>query len=164
MTFEIRLSGPGGGVWTVRIHDAGCSVVSDFARRADVRYTADAKAWCGMALGLTPGRDLVRAGIMTKDGADIAMDYYFHQITQPREGQPEKESASSQGGSLPEHRLPGVAVVLEGPRVARVAARLRSASIPVLARVRDEALWLDVRTLREDELDDVARALGEALD
>ena len=68
------------------------------------------------------------------------------------------------GGSLPEHRLPGVAVVLEGPRVARVAARLRSASIPVLARVRDEALWLDVRTLREDELDDVARALGEALD
>jgi hypothetical protein len=35
--------------------------------------------------------------------------------------------------------------------------------MPVLARVRDGALWLDVRTLREDELDDVAGALAEAL-
>ncbi len=103
VTFEIRLTGPGGGVWTVHICDGACTVVPDFADRADVRYTADAKAWCGMALGLTPGRDLVRAGIMTKDGGDIAMDYYFHQITQPREGKHEEESASSQGGSLPGH-------------------------------------------------------------
>jgi DNA-binding HxlR family transcriptional regulator len=101
VTFEIRLTGSGGGVWTVHIHDGVCSVVPDFADRADVRYTADAKAWCGMALGLTDARDLVRAGIMTKDGGDIAMDHYFHQISQPGDGRHEKESASSQGDSPP---------------------------------------------------------------
>jgi DNA-binding HxlR family transcriptional regulator len=104
VTFEIRLTGPGGGVWTVHICDGACSVVPDFADRADVRYTADAKAWCGMALGLTPGRDLVRAGIMTKDGGDIAMDYYFYQITQPRDGSAGKEPAGSHGGSPPKHQ------------------------------------------------------------
>jgi DNA-binding HxlR family transcriptional regulator len=103
VTFEIRLTGSGGGVWTVHICDGACSVVPDFADRADVRYTADAKAWCGVALGLTDARDLVRAGIMTKDGSDIAMDHYFHQITQPGNDRPGKESASSQGDSSPKH-------------------------------------------------------------
>jgi DNA-binding HxlR family transcriptional regulator len=103
VTFEIRLTGPGGGVWTVHIGDGTCSVVPDFADRADVRYTADASAWCGMALGLTDARDLVRAGIMTKDGADIAMDHYFHQISQPDDTKPGKQQASSHGDSSPKH-------------------------------------------------------------
>jgi DNA-binding HxlR family transcriptional regulator len=107
VTFEIRLTGSGGGVWTVHICDGVCSVVPDFADRADVRYTADANAWCGVALGLTDARDLVKAGIMTKDGADIAMDHYFHQISQPADTQSEKEQgkeqASSQGDSSPKH-------------------------------------------------------------
>lgn len=101
VTFEIRLTGPGGGVWTVHICDGACTVVPDFADRADVRYTADAKAWCGMALGLTDARDLVRAGIMTKDGGDIAMDHYFHQISQPSDSRPGEEQASSPGDSPP---------------------------------------------------------------
>ena len=100
VTFEIRLTGPGGGVWTVHIHDDGCSVVPDFARRADVRYTADAKAWCGVALGLTDARDLLRAGRMTKEGADIAMDHYFHQISRPGRDRPRRKRASSDSGSL----------------------------------------------------------------
>ena len=52
LTFEIRLTGSGGGVWTVRVHDGECSVRPGFAERADVRYTADARVWCGVALGL----------------------------------------------------------------------------------------------------------------
>jgi DNA-binding HxlR family transcriptional regulator len=103
VTFEIRLTGSGGGVWTVHICDEVCSVVPDFADRADVRYTADAKAWCGVALGLTDARDLIKAGIMTKDGADIAMDHYFHQITQVGDTHPQQEQASSQGDSSPKH-------------------------------------------------------------
>lgn len=67
------------------------------------------------------------------------------------------------GGSLPEHSLSGWAVVIEGPKISAVAARLRDASTPVLVRVHDDAAWFDVRTLRDDEFSAVERALSFAL-
>jgi len=67
------------------------------------------------------------------------------------------------GGSLPEHRLSGWAVVIEGPKISALAAALRQAPTPVLVRVHDDALWLDVRTLRDDEFSEVERALAFAL-
>ena len=67
------------------------------------------------------------------------------------------------GGSLPAHRLSGWAVVVEGPKISALAAGLREAPTPVLARVHDEALWLDVRTMRDDEFLVVERALSFAL-
>lgn len=67
------------------------------------------------------------------------------------------------GGSLPEHRLSGWAVVVEGPGVSTLAARLRAAPTPVLVRVHDDALWLDVRTLRDDEMPVLVEALSFAL-
>ena len=36
-----------------------CEVGPGFGSPADVRYTADAKVWCAMALGLADARDLV---------------------------------------------------------------------------------------------------------
>jgi L-seryl-tRNA(Ser) seleniumtransferase len=75
----------------------------------------------------------------------------------------EASEAAVGGGSLPEHRLPGWAVVLEGPHVGRLARRLREAPTPVLARVRDDSLWLDVRTLADDDLDEVVAAVGFGL-
>jgi DNA-binding HxlR family transcriptional regulator len=83
VTFEIRLTGAGGGVWTVAIQDGQCQVVPGFAANADVRYTADAKVWCAMALGLADARDLVKRGLVTKEGGPAAMDHYFHQISHP---------------------------------------------------------------------------------
>jgi len=80
LTFEIRLEGAGGGVWTVRIHDGTCSVRSGFSERADVRYTADARVWCAVALGLRSARDVYRDGLMSKEGARTALDHYFHQV------------------------------------------------------------------------------------
>lgn len=80
VTFEIRLTGEGGGVWTVRIEHGTCHVTQDFADHADVRYTADAKVWCAMALGVSDARELVKTGAITKDGAADALDRYFHQI------------------------------------------------------------------------------------
>lgn len=80
VTFEIRLTGEGGGVWTVKIERGHCTVLPDFAERADVRYTAEARTWCALALGLVDARELVRSGRMTKEGSDAAMDHYFHQI------------------------------------------------------------------------------------
>jgi L-seryl-tRNA(Ser) seleniumtransferase len=74
-----------------------------------------------------------------------------------------ESEAAVGGGSLPEYRLSGWAVLLEGSGVASVAAGLRAAPVPVLARVRDNSLWLDVRTLREADLQRVADALNFAL-
>lgn len=86
LTFELRLTGNGGGVWTVRVHDGACDVRPGFAERADVRYTAEAKVWCGVALGLVDARDVYKRGLLTKEGGAEAMDDYFHQVA--REGRP----------------------------------------------------------------------------
>lgn len=83
ITFEIRLTGEGGGVWSIEISDGACHVRPGFAERADVRYTADARMWCAMALGIGNARDLVKRGLVIKDGAAVAMDHYFHQIARP---------------------------------------------------------------------------------
>jgi DNA-binding HxlR family transcriptional regulator len=82
-TFEVRLTGPGGGVWTVRIDHRRCTVSPGFAERADVRYTAEARVWCAVALGLLDARDAVKRGFLTKDGGPDALDRYFHQIARP---------------------------------------------------------------------------------
>jgi L-seryl-tRNA(Ser) seleniumtransferase len=76
----------------------------------------------------------------------------------------EASEAAVGGGSLPEHRLPGWAVVIDGLNIPAISAGLRDAPTPVLARVRDNALWLDVRTLRDADLPRVAEALAFAID
>jgi DNA-binding HxlR family transcriptional regulator len=83
LTFEIRLTGDGGGVWTVHILDGTCRVEPGFAERADVRYTADARAWCGVALGLLDPHDALERGMLAKEGRREALDHYFHQIARP---------------------------------------------------------------------------------
>lgn len=80
VTFEIRLTGEGGGVWTVRIEGGSCEVHPGFAAGADVRYTAEARLWCGLALGLLDARSLFESGTLVKEGSREAMDDYFHQI------------------------------------------------------------------------------------
>ncbi len=84
LTFELRLTGPGGGVWTLRVHDGVCDVQPGFAERADVRYTAEAQLWCGVALGLVDARDAYKRGLLAKQGARVAMDDYFHQVSRER--------------------------------------------------------------------------------
>jgi DNA-binding HxlR family transcriptional regulator len=80
VTFEIRLTGEGGGVWSVHIRDGACHVEPGFSPRADVRYTAEARIWCGVALGLLDARDAIARGLLAKEGGSKAMDHYFHQI------------------------------------------------------------------------------------
>jgi L-seryl-tRNA(Ser) seleniumtransferase len=68
------------------------------------------------------------------------------------------------GGSLPEHALDSWVVRIEAPAGAeRLAARLRTGRPPVLARVRDDRLVLDVRTLLDGDEDRLVHALLEAL-
>jgi hypothetical protein len=80
LTFELRLTGERGGVWSVHVGGGLCDVRPGFAERADVRYTADAQMWCGVALGLIDARDLFRRGLLLKEGGPEAMDHFFHQV------------------------------------------------------------------------------------
>jgi L-seryl-tRNA(Ser) seleniumtransferase len=68
------------------------------------------------------------------------------------------------GGSLPGFELGTWVVALRTEdEVEQVAARLRVASVPVLARVRDDRLLLDVRTLLDDDETALEASLEEAL-
>lgn len=77
--YEVRLTGEGGGVWTVEIDDGDCRVAEGFAEHADVRYTADAHEWCLLAIGVNDDRAAVRTGVLTKDGLGGSMAWYFYQ-------------------------------------------------------------------------------------
>ena len=64
------------------------------------------------------------------------------------------------GGALPLLELPGPAVAVEGASPDELAARLRAADPPVIGRIEDDRLLLDPRTLTDDEVPLVARALA----
>jgi DNA-binding HxlR family transcriptional regulator len=91
ITYEIRLSGKGGGVWTVGIDDGACWVREGFAEHADVRYTADARDWCAVAIGLMDDREAFQTGRLIKDGHGGSIAWYFHQVRQPGTVGPQEE-------------------------------------------------------------------------
>ena len=84
LTYEIRLTGKSGGVWTITINDGTCRVQEGFAKRADVRYTADASDWTLLALGLMDDREAYKNGRLIKDGSGGSMAWYFYQPADPR--------------------------------------------------------------------------------
>jgi L-seryl-tRNA(Ser) seleniumtransferase len=73
-------------------------------------------------------------------------------------GTVEETVARVGGGALPLAELPSFACALE----EQLAAPLRAAEPPVVGIVRDGKLLLDCRTLADDEVDDVARAVASA--
>jgi len=75
-----------------------------------------------------------------------------------------EEDARLGGGSLPDATIPSFAVTLGDPArsPAELAAALRSAPTPVVPRVHDDRVLLDMRTVLEAEIEDVVRAVEEA--
>ncbi|MCP5065117.1 MAG: L-seryl-tRNA(Sec) selenium transferase, partial [bacterium] len=68
------------------------------------------------------------------------------------------------GGSLPGFELPSVAIALRTAVGAEALAEgLRQAPVPVLVRIREDRVWIDVRTLLDGEDVLVERALAHAL-
>jgi len=67
-------------------------------------------------------------------------------------------------GSLPVDRLTSAALRIASSRIrpAAIAQRLRELPIPVLARIHDDAVWLDLRCL-EDEAGFAAQLAGRSL-
>jgi len=72
----------------------------------------------------------------------------------------EKSEAEAGSGTLPLERIPSFAVGLraDGRSAAALARSLRGAEIPIVGYVRDEYLWLDARTLRDDEIPAIVTA------
>jgi L-seryl-tRNA(Ser) seleniumtransferase len=73
-------------------------------------------------------------------------------------GTVEETVARVGGGALPLAELPSFACALE----EELVAPLRSTEPPVVGIVRDGKLLLDCRTLTDDDVDDVARAVASA--
>jgi L-seryl-tRNA(Ser) seleniumtransferase len=66
------------------------------------------------------------------------------------------------GGSLPGHSMPSFGVEVRVPDPEATAARLRIGSPPVFCRLTDRGVVFDVRTVADDELPDLARAIQYA--
>jgi L-seryl-tRNA(Ser) seleniumtransferase len=75
-------------------------------------------------------------------------------------GEVEETVARVGGGALPLAQLPSFACAVE----EELAAKLRAEEPPVVALVRDGRTLLDVRALRDDEVDELAAAVERARD
>ncbi len=67
--------------------------------------------------------------------------------------------AEAGSGALPIEKIPSFAVVLRNPALtaAELAKRFRLVETPVLGYLRDDFLWLDARTIRDEEISSVAQ-------
>ncbi len=77
---------------------------------------------------------------------------------------PSRVNAYVGGGSLPEGTLPSLAIsVLPHMGASNAAQRLRNASVPVIARVENERVFFDLRTIAPEEDDQVIAAIQSIL-
>jgi L-seryl-tRNA(Ser) seleniumtransferase len=69
------------------------------------------------------------------------------------------------GGAMPEQNLPSMAVVLEPAdmTISRFEQALRRLDMPVIGRVEEDRLLLDMRTVADDEVIPLAGCLKDAL-
>jgi L-seryl-tRNA(Ser) seleniumtransferase len=79
----------------------------------------------------------------------------------------EKDTVPVGGGSLPSLELESWVVAIRGTpsgaSAAQIARRLREAPFPVVCRVREDTVCLDLRTLADDELPHVVKAVEFAV-
>jgi L-seryl-tRNA(Ser) seleniumtransferase len=67
------------------------------------------------------------------------------------------------GGSTPQQVLPTYLLALAGADPVRLEARLRAGDPPVIARIEDDRVVLDFRTVADEEEEQLAAALAEAV-
>ena len=79
------------------------------------------------------------------------------------QGQAIESRSTVGGGSLPEETLPTWALALTLPKPQTVLARLRQASPPIIARVEEQRVLLDPRTVLPDQDEMLLRQLAEVL-
>lgn len=69
------------------------------------------------------------------------------------------------GGSLPLERLQGYALVIRPKRISvpELEEKMRHLPVPIIGRTIENAVWLDVRTMFEEDFGSVSQMLGEIL-
>jgi L-seryl-tRNA(Ser) seleniumtransferase len=90
------------------------------------------------------------AGKLARTGPDFAVDVV-------------PSIARSGGGTLPLYEIPSYAVRLGGDDTDALAGKLRSADPPIVGRVGEGRLWLDVRTLLEGDDEAILSAVEASL-
>ncbi|TAL22005.1 MAG: L-seryl-tRNA(Sec) selenium transferase, partial [Nitrospirae bacterium] len=75
------------------------------------------------------------------------------------------DTSKAGGGSLPEMEFPTYAVAIrpEGISVNELEERLRKGAPPIIARIKDDALLLDARTVRNEEMEELVKGVHAAL-
>jgi L-seryl-tRNA(Ser) seleniumtransferase len=63
------------------------------------------------------------------------------------------------GGSTPEQSIPTWLIVIETKNVVGAEKRLRAGDPPVIVRIEDDRLLLDLRTVFPEEEEELRRAL-----
>jgi L-seryl-tRNA(Ser) seleniumtransferase len=76
-----------------------------------------------------------------------------------------EDTSKSGGGSLPEIEFPtyAVSIIPDNISVNDIEERLRKGSPAIVARIKDNALLLDARTIREDEIGVLVKGIHAAL-
>ena len=76
-----------------------------------------------------------------------------------------EDAAAAGGGSLPTQVIPSVAVAVRHEKMSssRMESKLRQATMPVIVRVSENEILLDLRTVTEDEFGFVIDGLRETL-
>jgi len=64
------------------------------------------------------------------------------------------------GGATPEQTIPTWLIAVECPDLAAAECRLRAADPPVVARIENDRLVLDLRTVFPEEEEEVTAALA----
>lgn len=75
------------------------------------------------------------------------------------------DKSKAGGGSLPEMDFPTFAVAIKpkGISVNELEERLRKGTPPIVARIKDEALLLDARTISSREIEELVKGVNAAL-
>ena len=90
---------------------------------------------------------------------------YLEERSFPAETAVERSVNRVGGGSLPGEELPGIALTLKPLAMScmEMAERLRKLPVPVITHIKNEKIWLEMRTIMPEEVQEFRLLLNEAL-
>jgi L-seryl-tRNA(Ser) seleniumtransferase len=73
--------------------------------------------------------------------------------------------AAAGGGSLPTQKIPTVAIAIKNKKIpaSRMEEKLRKLEIPIIVRVDKDEIFIDLRTVAEDEFSFVIEGLRQIM-